>query len=342
MKRSTKIAALLLAVLLVLCSCGSEETPLRSRGLDSDGYIAGVKALDYVDLCDISTIPVQESDMQGYIDELLNAYPIETQVYEKALEDGDTASIDYTGYIDGVAFEGGTAENYEITVGETVFIDTFINDLLGMMPGEKRTITETFPNYYPANESLQGKEATFDVTLNYLIVRVPGDLTDEYIAENMADDYGWYSVDDMKTGILQDLAYNYIVENSPISEVPEAALEFEKNSLHAYYNSYAEYYEMELEEFLSQYLGMSGIDEVLELSEAYVQQGAEQAMYFQAISETANLKNISRKEIREYCKELTGTSDFSSLRKIYGLPYLKQLVRNQKVFQVITERASIQ
>ncbi|MBR0139938.1 MAG: hypothetical protein IJM17_06585, partial [Firmicutes bacterium] len=124
MKRSTKIAALLLAVLLVLCSCGSEETPLRSRGLDSDGYIAGVKALDYVDLCDISTIPVQESDMQGYIDELLNAYPIETQVYEKALEDGDTASIDYTGYIDGVAFEGGTAENYEITVGETVFIDT--------------------------------------------------------------------------------------------------------------------------------------------------------------------------------------------------------------------------
>ncbi len=342
MKKSIKTAALLLAALLVLCSCGSEETPLRSRSLDADGYIAGVKALDYIDLCDISSITVKESDIQARIDDLLNAYPVKTQVYEKALEKGDTASINYTGYIDGVAFEGGTAENYEITVGETIFIDTFINDLIGMKPGEKRTITETFPNYYPANESLQGKEATFDVTLNHLIVKTPGELTDEYIAENMNNDYGWNSVADMRNGIIQDLSYIYITENSPISEIPQAVIDSQKDSLHAYYNSYAEYYEMELEEFLNQYLGITDIEQVLELSEAAIRQGAEQTMYFQAIAEKENLTNISREEIRNYCKEITGNSDFSSLRKIYGMPYLKQLVRTQKVFKLISERASIQ
>ena len=64
-------------------------------------------------------------------------------------------------------------------------------------------------------------------------------------------------------------------------------------------------------------------------------------MYFQAISEKEDLTKITRKEIREYFKETVGTSDFSSLRKLYGMPYLKQMTRNHKVFSLLTERASI-
>jgi trigger factor len=342
MKRHIRIAAALTALLLVLCSCGNAEVPLRSRALDSDGFVAGLKALDYVDLCDLSSIPIAEADIQSFIDDVLEAYPIDTQINNKALDYGDTASIDYTGYIDGVAFEGGTATNYEITVGETVFIDTFINDLVGMMPGDKRTIIETFPNYYPANESLQGKEASFDVTLNYLIDRKPGEFTDEYIAEKLSADYGWTTTEEMRAGVIQELCYSYVTDNSSIKEIPEAMLEAQKDSLRAYYQSYAEYYEMELEDFVTQYLGAGSMDEVVELSDAYVRQGAEQAMYFQAIAEREGLKKITKKDIREYFKETIGSSDFSSLKKIYGLPYLKQLTRNHKVFELLTERASIQ
>jgi len=341
MKKNIRIIALMLAAVLMLSACGQTELPLRSRALDADGYVAGVKALDYVDLCDISSIPVAETDIQTMIDDLLNAYPVETQVQDRPLAQGETASIDYTGYIDGVAFEGGTATNYEITVGETVFIDTFINDLIGMMPGDKRTITETFPSYYPANESLQNKEATFDVTLNYLIDRTPGEFTDEYIANNLQADYGWTTTQEMRDGIIQELCYKYVTDNSEIKEIPEAVLNAQKDSLHAYYQSYAEYYQMELEDFLSQYVGISSMEEVMEMSDEYIRQGAEQAMYFQAISEKEDLTKITRKEIREYFKETVGTSDFSSLRKLYGMPYLKQMTRNHKVFSLLTERASI-
>ena len=223
MKRSVKGIALLLAMLLILCACGDDYSDaLRSQGLDKNGYVEGVRALDYIQLCDISSIPVKEDDIQALIDDILETVPQRVQVMDRPVAQGEHVNISYVGTIDGEEFEGGsTGEGgTDITVGQTIYIDTFIHDLKGHMPGETLVLNETFPNYYPANPDLQEKEAVFTVTINYLYDEVPGDFTDEYIAENLSEEYGWTTCDEMRSGVIQELAYEYILNNSPISEVP--------------------------------------------------------------------------------------------------------------------------
>ncbi|MFW6298034.1 MAG: trigger factor, partial [Bacillota bacterium] len=79
--------------------------------------------------------------------------------------EGDTAVIDFEGFVDGEAFEGGKAENHELEIGSNSFIPGFEEQLVGMKPGEEKDVKVTFPENYQA-ENLAGKEATFKVKLH--------------------------------------------------------------------------------------------------------------------------------------------------------------------------------
>ena len=91
-----------------------------------------------------------------------------------ACEDGDTVNIDFTGYLDGVAFEGGSTDGagYDIVLGSDTFIDGFEDQVVGMTIGETKDITVTFPDTYTNNEDLAGQEVVFTVTLNGIYVEV--------------------------------------------------------------------------------------------------------------------------------------------------------------------------
>lgn len=80
------------------------------------------------------------------------------------VEDGDTVNIDYTGYVDGEAFEGGTDQGASLTIGSGTFIDDFEEQLIGHSVGEEVEVNVTFPENY--HEELKGKDATFMVTIN--------------------------------------------------------------------------------------------------------------------------------------------------------------------------------
>lgn len=83
------------------------------------------------------------------------------------VKDGDTVNIDYVGYIDGTAFDGGNTQGQgtDLTIGSGTYIDDFEDQLIGAHPGDKVTVNVTFPENY-GNEDLNGKDATFDVTVN--------------------------------------------------------------------------------------------------------------------------------------------------------------------------------
>ena len=83
---------------------------------------------------------------------------------DKTAHNGDYVNIDFVGKVDGVAFEGGSAQGYELKLGSNTFIDGFEEQVVGMKPGEKKTIKVTFPKEY--TENLAGKDATFDITLH--------------------------------------------------------------------------------------------------------------------------------------------------------------------------------
>lgn len=95
------------------------------------------------------------------------------------VEDGDTVVMDFEGFVDGEAFEGGQAENYSLEVGSGSFIPGFEEQLVGKKAGEETEVTVTFPEEYHA-EDLAGKEATFKVTIHEIKGKEFPELDDEF------------------------------------------------------------------------------------------------------------------------------------------------------------------
>jgi trigger factor len=105
--------------------------------------------------------------------------PLEKLSRKRAVKDGDHAVIDFEGFVDGVAFEGGKAEKYPLPVGSGSFIPGFEEQVIGMKYEEQKDIVVTFPESYQA-KNLAGKEATFKVTLHEIQEKVAAELNDEF------------------------------------------------------------------------------------------------------------------------------------------------------------------
>ena len=121
---------------------------------------------------------------QAQIDERIaeiakNRAPLSEVAEDRALQKDDTANIDFEGFIDDKAFEGGKGENFNLLIGSNQFIPGFEDALIGMKKGEKRGIKVTFPADYQAAH-LAGKEARFDVTLHKILQKDETKINDAF------------------------------------------------------------------------------------------------------------------------------------------------------------------
>ena len=105
--------------------------------------------------------------------------PLSEITENRALAKNDTANIDFEGFVDGKAFEGGKGENFNLVIGSNQFIPGFEDALIGMKKGEKRSIDVTFPENYQATH-LAGKKAKFDVTLHKILQKDSTKIDDEF------------------------------------------------------------------------------------------------------------------------------------------------------------------
>lgn len=124
------------------------------------------------------------------------------EVVERAVANGDTAVIDFEGFKDGVAFDGGKGENYPLVIGSGAFIPGFEEQLIGMNPEETKDITVTFPEAYQAEE-LAGKEVVFKVTVHEVKQKVTPEINDELIAELAIEDVK--TVEDYKKHVKESI-----------------------------------------------------------------------------------------------------------------------------------------
>ena len=106
---------------------------------------------------------------------------VETKT-EGKVEDGDIAVIDFKGFVDGVAFEGGEGKDYSLEIGSGTFIDNFEEQLVGLSVGESKEVKVKFPENY-GKEDLNDKDATFEVTVNEIKVKELPALDDEFVKE---------------------------------------------------------------------------------------------------------------------------------------------------------------
>jgi trigger factor len=374
MKKHTTLLSLLLVIVLALftfAGCSAADTTEEvdtndpdtiidftySDGIDDNGFWENITALDYVELCDYENISIPsdiheitDEAIQTEIDTILADYASDEQVTNRAVADSDTVNIDYVGSIDGVEFDGGSTDGVgtDVTIGVTSYIDDFLEQLIGHTPGESFDIEVTFPEDY-GEENLNGKDAVFAVTINYIVETVLPDLTDEFVLNNLSSDYGWSIVTEVEAGIKNDLqslatvnyVREYIVENTNIISLPEALLKYQENSMLSYYQNYASYYEMELEEFLSAYVGVATVDELLEANSANMTEAANFYLIIQAIAEDAGI-SVSDEDVATYFKDYAGLDDYSEYEENFGMPYLKFVALNQAVMDYLEDSAVLE
>lgn len=111
------------------------------------------------------TTLVTDADVDAKVEEERGKQATEVQVEDRAVAEGDTVNLDYAGSVDGVAFEGGTAQDQTLKIGSHTFIPGFEEQMVGMNIGEEKDLQVTFPEQYHAQE-LAGKEAVFHVKVN--------------------------------------------------------------------------------------------------------------------------------------------------------------------------------
>ena len=143
---------------------------------------------------------VTDEDVAAELDKVKEQNARLVAADDKAVEDGDQTTIDFEGFVDGVAFEGGKGEDYPLTIGSHSFIDTFEEQLIGKKVGEEVEVNVTFPEQYQAEE-LAGKPAMFKVTIKEIKVKEYPELDDDF-AQDVSE---FDTLDEYKADIKKNL-----------------------------------------------------------------------------------------------------------------------------------------
>ncbi|MBP3736946.1 MAG: trigger factor [Lachnospiraceae bacterium] len=242
-------------------------------------YLKSINVSDYVKLADYAgaTITaertaVSDEDVEGQIDSILENYGELVEV-DRAIEEGDTANIDYVGTRDGVAFDGGSATGFDLEIGSGRFIEGFEEGLIGHKKGDKVSLNLKFPETY-FNTDLAGADVVFDVTVNAVKTMQKAELTDEFVAGLGATDNDGNAistVDDFRAYIrsymeeseetaykqaVQGEALQYLMDNSTFAEpLPEEMEKRLEDMIRNVFTSYANMYGMQIEDFMTSVYG---------------------------------------------------------------------------------------
>ncbi len=330
-----------------------------SAGLDDKGYFEGVTALDYVTLpADYNAIPLSEADvavdesyLDSYIDSIAQSFATDIEITDRAVEEGDSVNIDYTGSIDGVEFDGGSTggSGTVVTAGGTGYIDDFLDQIIGHEPGETFDVNVTFPDPYENNPDLAGKDAVFVTTINHIVEQEIPEVTDEFVKENLYETDGWETVEQMRTELADAMretniyngVWNYLMENCEISEIPEAVTTFQQESVLNEYRMYATSYGMELEDFISA-MGMESTDAVLESAAATIESYAKQALITQAIAEKEAM-DLTHEDVVSYFAEVESATEdtVTQYEEYFGAPYVMMNAVNYYVGTFLIDSAVV-
>lgn len=295
-----------------------------------------------------SVYTISDDDVDTQVKSILSGYSTTNQILDRTVADGDTINIDYVGKIDGTEFDGGNTQGKgtDVTIGTTSYIDDFIDQLIGHTPGETFDVNVTFPDSYPSNTALQGKDAVFSVTINYIAEKVTPELTDDFVATNLTSTYGWTTVDEMREGIrkqqsetaIQTYLWKQIDDNSKVSDTPQSLIDFEQDATKANMEATAAQYGVDVTTLLS-YYGITGnIDDWFANNQDVIKTQAKAALIYQAIAEDAGL-SVSDDDIKAYFKTNTGSEDYSSAESTYGMAYIKNTVLLSKVEEYVRNSA---
>ena len=233
-----------------------------------------------------------------------------------------------------------------VQAGSAQFIDDFLTQIIGHTPGETFDVEVTFPDPYKSNPDLAGKDAVFEVTINYIEGEdVTPEFTDDFVKENAPASYGWESAEharesireDLRQGQISQFVWNYMMENSTVSEVPQAVLDFQSGAMLNQLKSQASMYGIDSATFL-QAMGVASEEAFLEQYAEDIKSSATQLLIIQAIAEDAKLK-ADDAALAKYFSDNMGTEDYSTYEEHFGRPYVSMVVLSELANNYLMDNA---
>ena len=212
--------------------------------------------------------PAAEEDVTAELSRIQDRNSRMIPVEDRPIQDGDTVTIDYEGFVDGVAFEGGKGENHDLKIGSKSFIPGFEEQLIGHGAGEEFAISVSFPEEYHSEE-LKGKEASFQVAVHGIKAKELPVLDDEFAKDvSEFDTLEEYKEDILKKkeeenknhaeNSFQDSVLGVVCENAEV-EIPECMIDSEVEHMYDDQAMRMRYQGLEMDQYL-QYLGQTADD----------------------------------------------------------------------------------
>ena len=260
---------------------------------------------------------VTDEEVDAEIEKQRNTNARTVTVTDRPVAEGDTAVIDFEGFVDGVAFEGGKGENHPLEIGSHSFIDTFEDQLVGKNTGDEVEVNVTFPEQYQAQE-LAGKPAMFKVKINEIRAKELPELNDEFVQDiSEFDTLAEYREDTKKKleerkenaakGTKEDEAIQKIIDKSKM-EIPEAMIDMQAENM--------------IEEFAQriQAQGMS-FDQYMQFSGMTIDKMKEQVRpeALQRIQSSLVLEQIAKEE-NIVASDEDVDAELEKMAAMYGIP----------------------
>lgn len=361
MKKIFKVCMCGLVAAALISGCGkkaAEETTEAAtessaqetlETVDLSGVDNGTITLGQYKGVEVTKDAVEVTDDE--VNQLIQGELERSATYEevdRVVQDGDQVNIDYVGTKDGVAFEGGTAQAYDLTIGSGQFIEGFEEGLVGAKKGDKVSLDLTFPEGYQSAE-LAGQAVVFEVTVNAVKEKKVPELNDAFVQEKSEfKTVDEYKEDKMQTLLLekneqaeqkvQGDIFNAVLEGSTV-EPSQEAIDANYNNVVATYTNQAAAYGMDLATFAGALAGM----DVETFKETVLKPQAEgmvtQRLVINAVAEAEGI-TISDEDRQEVADQM-GYESVEKLLEIASQFDLDDYIMTNKVMDFLKENAVI-
>lgn len=271
-------------------------------------------------------------------------------VEDRAVENGDITVIDFEGFVDEKAFEGGKAENHELTIGSNTFIPGFEEQIIGMKIDEEKDINVKFPEEY-FSEELKGKDAIFKIKLHEIKKKEMPALDDEFAKDVSEFD----TLKELKASIkekieeenknkakyeTEDAAVKAVCDNVEI-DIPSGMIETETDNMVKEIEQRLSYQGMKLENYL-QMIGKTN-EEFRKEYEEQARTSVKSRLVLEAIIKAENIEADSEKvnaKIKEMA-EMYGQKEEQLKENEAFVKYLEESLKNERAVEFIVENAKI-
>ena len=295
-------------------------------------------------------VEVTEEEIQAEVDKEREANSRTVTVEDRAVQKGDIATIDFEGFVDGVAFDGGKGENYDLEIGSNTFIPGFEDQLVGAEIGKELDVNVTFPEEYGAKE-LAGKEAVFKCKVNGIKVKELPEADDEFAQEVSEFDTLDAYKEDIKANLLkkkeeeaqrvkEDAVIGKIIEGAQM-EIPEAMVEYQTQQMLDDFGRRMQSQGLSLEQYF-QFTGMTE-DQYKEQMKPRALQNIQSRLVLEAVAAAEKLEATEEDLDAEYAKMAEQYKlDVEKVKEIFGEYQKEELKKDiviQKAAALVTDAA---